>query len=154
NRANLPTDYTPLTVSNPLTNQPITIYNLDKSKVGLSDFFFTNFSSLDNNAYHGLELSAAKRFSKNYQMLAGFTIQRKKGTLFNPTTDDLYNPNRDIFRTDAILDSDSTHVFKLSGTYNFPIGAKVSANFQHYTGYPLQATNLYRSGTNAAGQTI
>ncbi len=154
NRANLPSDYTPLTVTNPLTNQAFTIYNLAQSKVGQSDFFFTNFSNLDNNAYHGLELSATKRFSKNYQMLAGFTIQRKKGTLFNATSDDLYNPNKDIFRTNAILDSDSTHVFKLSGTYSLPGGAKVSANFQHYTGYPLQATNLYRSGVNASGQTV
>jgi len=153
NRSNLQTDYSSLTVTNPLTNQPLTIYNLDLN-VGQSDFQFTNFPRLDDNAYHGVEFNAAKRFSRNYQMLAGFTIQRKRGTNFTVTSDDLYNPNKDIFRTNAILDMDATHVFKLSGTYDLPKGATVSANFQHYTGYPFQATNIYRSGTNAAGQMV
>src|SRR5262249_27247713 len=63
NRANLTTDYSPLTVTNPVTNQPLTIYNLAKSKVGQSDFLITNFKSLDANSYHGMEISASKRMS-------------------------------------------------------------------------------------------
>jgi hypothetical protein len=146
NRAAGPSDYSPLNSTNPLTNEPITIYNLATNKVGLSDFLITNFPQLDDNAYHGVEISASKRMSNNWQLLGGFTAQRKRGTIFDATGDDLNNPNRDIFRNDGYLENDSTYVFKLAGTYNLPKGITTSANFQHYTGYPIQATGLFRSG--------
>lgn len=154
NRAALPSDYSALTVTNPLTNASMTIYNLAASKRGLSDFLIKNFPNLGDNDYHALEFSATKHLSNNLQMLGGFTVQRKKGTAYSETGDDLNNPNRDIFRNGNILDSDSTYIFKLAGTYNLPRGITTSANFQHYTGYPYTPQALFRSGRNAAGQSV
>lgn len=154
NRAALPSDYSPLTVSNPLTNTPMTIYNLAASKRGLSDFLIRNFPDLGDNDYHALEFNATRRMSNNWQMLGGFTVQRKQGTMYSETGDDLNNPNRDIFRKNVILDNDATYVFKLAGTYNLPRGITTSANFQHYTGYPFTPQATFRNGVNPAGQTV
>ena len=154
NRAALPTDYSPLTVTNGVTNQPMTIYNLATAKRGLQDFLIDNFKQFEKNAYNGLEIDARKQMSANWQLLGGLTIQRKKGTIYSETGDDVNNPNRDIYRTDANLDNDPTYVYKLAGTYNLPRGITTSANFQHYTGYPFTPQQLFRSGTNAAGQSV
>ena len=154
NRAALPTDYSPITVTNPITGAPFTIYNLAKSKVGQSDFLISNIPSLSDNAYHGLEFSASKRLHRNWQLLGGFTVQRKKGTYNTGTSDDLNNPNLDIDRRDAVLDLDSTYMFKLSGSYKLPKGLTASLNFQHYTGYPYLPTMLYRNGVDASGSTV
>jgi hypothetical protein len=144
-------DYTPLTVINGLTNQPMTIYNLAANKVGINpDTYYTNTPKDPKNAYHGLELNASKRMSKNWQVLSGLTIQRRKGDSVNDPT----NPNGNLFNTDNLLGNDSTYVGKLSGSYNTPWGISVSGNYQHYTGYPVQATQLFQNGVDSSGQTV
>jgi hypothetical protein len=137
NMANLPSDYAPMASINPLTGAPITIYNLDPAKVGLSDFLITNIPSLDDNAYHAVEFTAQKRMTKRWQLLSGFTIQRKKGTYSRGLTDDFNNPNNNINRANSILDYDAPYVFKLDGSFQFPGSVGFSTNYQHYTGYPL-----------------
>jgi len=151
NRALSLSDYSPLTVINPLTNEPMTIYNLASAKVGINpDTYITNAAQDPDNAYHGLEFNASKRFSKNWQALAGFTIQQRKGDSLQDTT----NPNANLFNEGNLLGTDSTYVGKLSGSYNTPWGVTVSGNFQHYTGYPKQATALFQRGLDEAGRTV
>lgn len=150
NAAILPTDYTAVTslggspIVNPLNNQTLTLFNVDPAKVGKVDYVLTNVSALDDNAYHGLEFTAVKRLSKRWQVLAGFTLQRNKGTYGSGLGDDFNNPNRDINRKNAFLDQDSPRVFKLDATYRWPWRLTTSANFQHTSGYPLLPTNVYR----------
>src|SRR5262249_32024679 len=67
---------------------------------------------------------------------------------------DTTNPNANLFRKGNLVGNDSTYVGKLSGSYNTPWGITISGNFQHYTGYPVQATQLLQNGVNAAGQTV
>ncbi|HLK32116.1 MAG TPA: TonB-dependent receptor, partial [Terriglobales bacterium] len=150
NLLNLPSDYTPVTadpatgapILNPLTNQPMTLYNLNPAKVGLANFVITNIPDLNNNAYNAVEFTGQKRMSKNWQLLAGFTIQRKKGTYRQGTGEDFNNPNNLIFAQNNILDYDATYVFKVDSTYVLPMNINVGANFQHYTGYPIDAQVL------------
>ncbi|HXN53349.1 MAG TPA: TonB-dependent receptor [Candidatus Acidoferrum sp.] len=160
NMAILPTDYTPITtlngqpITNPLTNQPLTLFSANQALVGQSDLLVTNIPALDDNAYHGVEFTAVKRFSSRWQVLAGFTIQREKGTWANPngiTADNFNDPNLDINRKNSYLDFDSTYIFKLGGTYDLPWHFTTSANFQHYTGYPIQP-NLVFSDTRPLAQ--
>ena len=152
NAAITPADYTPITtlngqpIVNPLTNQPLTLFTVKPGLVGQSDLFLTNIPALDNNAYHGVEFTAVKRFTSRWQVLAGFTIQRELGTWSNPngiTADNFNDPNLDINRKNNYLDFDSTYIFKLGGTYELPWHVTTSANFQHYTGYPIQPTNVF-----------
>ena len=152
NMAILPSDYTPITtlngqpITNPLTNQPLTLFSANQALVGQSDLLLTNIPALDDNAYHGVEFTAIKRFTSRWQVLAGFTIQREKGTWANPngiTADNFNDPNLDINRKNSYLDFDSTYIFKLGGTYELPWHFTTSANFQHYTGYPIQPTLVF-----------
>lgn len=152
NQAITPADYTAITtlngqpIVNPLTHQPLTLFSVKQGFVGQSDLLLTNIPALDNNAYHGVEFTAVKRFSSRWQVLAGFTVQRELGTWSNPngiTADNFNDPNLDINRKNNYLDFDSTYVFKLGGTYDLPWHVTTSANFQHYTGYPIQPTNVF-----------
>jgi TonB dependent receptor len=152
NAAITPADYTPITtlngapISNPLTGQALTLFTVKPGFVGLSDLLLTNIPALNNNSYHGVEFTAVKRFSSRWQVLAGFTVQRELGTWSNPngiTADNFNDPNLDINRKNNYLDFDSTYIFKLGGTYDLPWRVSTSVNFQHYTGYPIQPTNVF-----------
>lgn len=45
---------------------------------------------------------------------------------------------------------DSTYVFKVDGSYDLPWKFSSSINFQHYTGFPVQPTEVF-GGTTSAG---
>lgn len=158
------TDYRPITeiagapITNPLTGQPLTLYNVIPAKVGATDFVVTNIPELNGNAYQGVEFTATKRFSQRWQLLAGFTIQRDKGVysaafLNGSITDDFNDPNKDINRGNSYLNYDSTYVFKLACTYQLPYAFLTSGNFQHYTGYPFQPMNVF-TGLNQNSETV
>jgi hypothetical protein len=150
-------DYVPITtlngspIINPLTNQPMTLYSFqpaDPTKYGAFSNYVTNFSVLDNNSYNAVEFTAAKRLSNKWQVLAGFTIQRQKGVngrgfSDEATGDNFTDPNLDINRNNNYLNLDSTYVFKVNGTYDLPWKFGTSVNFQHYTGFPIQPTELF-----------
>jgi len=154
-----PSDYTPVTqlpdqngvmqpIINGLTGQAITLFNLDPAKQTAFNFVVTNIPKLDNNSYHGVEFTAVKRLSNKWQLLGGFTIQRQKGTYGRGYSDQAYSdnftdPNSDINRNNNYLNSDSTYIFKVDSSYEFPWKIGTSMNFQHYTGLPLQPLEIF-----------
>jgi hypothetical protein len=148
NLDNPPADYTATTVDNagnPLinsvTNQPITLYNLNPADVGLSNYLITNIPELNTNHYNGLEFTVTKRMSKGWQVLAGYTLQQQKGAYTRGLTDDFNNPNNEINRKNSILNYDATQMFKVLSNYTLPKSFAVGLNYQHYTGYPLDPNN-------------
>jgi hypothetical protein len=150
-------DYVPVTtlngspIINPLSNQPMTLYSFqptDTTKYGKFSNYVSNFSQLDNNAYNAVEFTAVKRLSNKWQVLAGFTIQRQKGTFGRgfsdeATGDNFTDPNNNINRNNNYLNLDSTYVFKVDSTYELPRKFATSVNFQHYTGFPIQPTATF-----------
>lgn len=150
-------DYVPITtlngnpIVNPLTNQPMTLFSFqptDTTKFGKFSNFVSNFSQLDDNAYNAVEFTAVKRLSNKWQVLAGFTVQRQKGTFGRgfsdeATGDNFTDPNNNINRTNNYLNLDSTYVFKVDSTYELPWKFGTSVNFQHYTGFPIQPTATF-----------
>jgi hypothetical protein len=148
NLANPTTDYTATTtypdgdpLINSITGKQMTLYNLNKADVGLSNYIITNISELDTNHYNGVELTATKRMSKGWQLLAGYTIQQQKGTYTRGLGDDFNNPNDDINRKNAVLNYDATQMFKVLSNYTLPKSVSFGINYQHYTGYPLDPNN-------------
>jgi hypothetical protein len=151
-------DYVPITtlngspIVNPLTNQPMTLFSFqptDTTKYGKFSNSVTNFSQLDNNAYNAVEFTAVKRLSNKWQVLAGFTIQRQKGTFGRgfsdeATSDNFTDPNNNVNRNNNYLNLDSTYVFKVDSTYELPWKFGTSVNFQHYTGFPIQPTATFQ----------
>jgi hypothetical protein len=154
NLAQPTSDYTPITslngqpIVNGVTNQPLTLYSLNTAPPA-PNILLTNISELDDNAYHGVEFDAVKRLSHRWQLLAGFTIQRQKGVFCcagfsdDALNDDFNDPNRDINRRDNILNNDATYVFKVDSSYDLPWKFRSSVNFQHYTGFPFQPTEVF-----------
>jgi hypothetical protein len=154
NLAATPSDYTAITtlngqpIMNPLTQQPLTLYSLNSQFVGLTNNLITNIPALDTNKYNGVEFTATKRLSHRLQLLAGFTIQRQKGTYGaggadEALGDNFNDPNLNINRDNNVLNMDSTYVFKVDGTYQLPWGFAMSANFQHYTGFPIRPVEFF-----------
>jgi hypothetical protein len=148
NLANPTSDYTATTVDNfgnPLINsvtgQPITLYNLNPLDVGLANYLVTTIPALNTNHYNGIELTVTKQMSKGWQVLAGYTLQQQKGTYTRSLSDDFYNPNDNINRTNAILNYDATQMFKILSNYTLPKSIALGINYQHYTGYPLDPNN-------------
>ncbi|HET7184419.1 MAG TPA: TonB-dependent receptor, partial [Terriglobales bacterium] len=166
NTAVSPSDYTPVTgFTNPITNQPLTLFNLAPAKVGQFNILMTNIAEMNDNAYHGVEFDAVKRLSHRWQLLAGFTVQRQKGVSFAGSTastissddaifgENFADPNLDINRRNNYLNLDSTYVFKVDSTYEMPWKIGTSVNFQHYTGYPIQPVNVF-NGLNQGPETV
>lgn len=141
-RANLlvpSTAYIPVQITNPLTNQPLIVYNQDPATRGRVDNLLTNFKALDSE-YNGLDITFTKRFSQRWQLLGGLTIGRERGAFRGDIVngfDDLNNPNFNIHRK-GIVGNDAPYQFKLVGTYELPWGFQLNGNVQHITGYPLR----------------
>ena len=154
-----PSDYTAITtlpdsngnpqpITNGLTGQPLTLYNLDPAKRTDFNFVVTNIPKLNDNTYHGVEFTAVKRLSNNWQLLAGFTVQRQKGVFGRgfsdqATGDNFTDPNNDINRNNNYLNSDATYIFKVDSSYELPWKVGTSVNFQHYTGLPIQPVEIF-----------
>jgi hypothetical protein len=164
-------DYVPITtlggqpIMNPLTNQPMTLYSFqptDTTKYGAFSNLVTGIPQLDNNSYNAVEFTAVKRLSHKWQILGGFTVQRQKGVFGRgfsdqATGDNFTDPNNDINRKDNYLNLDSTYVFKVDSIYQLPWKFSTSANFQHYTGFPIQPTftfNVPNGQGTLVGETV
>ena len=151
--------YTPVTVNVP--NGPhgattATIYNLaSASYLSLSNVALDNQPYLDTN-YHGVELTANKRFSHNWQMVAGLTLGRNRGGINNTggqsstipsngSGGDLNDPNFTAFPS-GIVGNDSRAAFRLSGSYQLPGQVLIAGTLVSNGGYPYISTyNVTRS---------
>jgi hypothetical protein len=135
-------EYAPVTITNPLTNSPLTVYNQSASTRGLVAFLVGNDDEL-NSQYDGLEVKVDKRFANNSTVFGGVTIGHRLGSIRNavpsPGTlaNDLNNPNV-LINSYGYVDNDSTYQLKIAGTYPIPGGIRFSGALQSTTGLPLQ----------------
>ena len=81
--------------------------------------------------YKGVDITANKRFSSNWQMSAALTLQtnpnyypRGSGSFDNPTGQDFLNGVSTV----------PTYLLKMNGAYQFPYDITASANFNYYQG--------------------
>lgn len=127
-----PTAYTPVTITNPLTNQPLIVYNQDPATRGQVDTLLTNQDALWSQ-YDGFELKAEKRFANGGTVLGGFTAGRNRG---NNAAGDLNNPNV-LINSIGAVGYDSTYQFTLAGNWMLPLGMMFSGSVRTATGQPL-----------------
>jgi hypothetical protein len=135
NRAVPYDSYIPVVITNPLTNEPLTIYNQNPATVGRQDNILTNSSKLDTN-YDGLEISFQRRFGGGSQLQGGYHYGKNLGRI---AAGDLNDPNNDIFVYGAV-GNDEPHQFKLSGNHTLPYKITLSGSFTTNTGHPRQRT--------------
>ena len=104
-------DYTPYTITNPLTGNPLTIYNQTAASLGQSESYTTNLPLLSEH-YNGLELQANTRVAK-FSAFGGLTVGRAYGI-----SSYTYNPNT-LINAGGAVGYDSTVQIHGGGNYIF-----------------------------------
>jgi hypothetical protein len=134
---------------NGLTGVTVTPYNIPTAYRGRSAYVIQNISATDDNRYDGVEFTALKQFTDKWQVNAGLTLQKNRGTYGNGTSDDFNDPNQDYNRSNGSIDTDARVLVKLAGTYILPYRVSTSINFQHTSGYSILPTQTI-TGLNLA----
>jgi outer membrane receptor protein involved in Fe transport len=131
------------TKTNPAPQQ-VTVYNLASSLVSARNNIRDNEPYLDTD-YKGVEFTASKRFSRNWQMVAGLTIGENKGGVNTSAgsgqsgTADLNDPNNTVL-PEGIIGNDSKVAFRLSGSYRLPYDITFAGSMISNNGYPFVST--------------
>jgi len=118
---------------NTADDAPITVYDQSAATLGQNRIVFTNDDRL-NSDYKGLEITATKRFSKRWQMVAGYTIGEAIVTATNVQT-----PNA-LVNAKGPIAEDRTHIFKVSGQVLLPWQLYFAPNVLVQTGAPVTRT--------------
>jgi hypothetical protein len=129
-----PSAYTPVTITNPLTSQPMTVYNQDPATRTLVKNVVTTLPSL-HQSYNGVEVQVNTRLS-NVTAFGGLTVGRDYG---DNTGADLNNPNNLINNRGAI-GYDSTYQIRGGFSYRIPYDMQLSGTIREATGLPQSRT--------------
>src|SRR5262245_28173282 len=124
------TAYTPATITNPLTNQPMTVYNQDPATRTLVQNQLTTIPDL-KQTYNGVEFQVNTRFTQG-NVFGGLTIGRDFG---DQDSGDLNNPNVRINNAGNI-GFDSTYQIRGGFSYRVPYGVQFSGSIREDTGLP------------------
>src|SRR6185503_14649714 len=104
--------------------------------------------------YTGVEFTATKRLSRNWQMVAGLTIGKNTGGINQGGTSsgqtdvatvggfaggELNDPNNTRY-PEGIIGNDSEVAFRLSGSYLFPAKINLAGSLISNSGYPYVST--------------
>ena len=120
----------------------VTVYNLSPALTSAQNNIRDNDAFLDTN-YKGIEFTASKRFSKRWQMVAGFTIGKNTGGPSAPggftNGTDLNDPNVTLY-SNGIIGNDSERALRLSGSYELPGRISLAGSLISNNGYPYQST--------------
>ncbi len=129
------------------TEKTITLYQ--QVNLGENQYILTNLKKNDPRIpypdinpyrnYWGIQLTFNKRFSNRWQLLASYVYSQATGTLNNDFGDDLgwggntSNPNFWV-NAEGNLTYDPTHMLKVQGTYQLPLGINFNAYYRAITG--------------------
>ncbi|MEZ5292651.1 MAG: TonB-dependent receptor [Vicinamibacterales bacterium] len=114
----------------------------DRKSTAVNQTYFTNDRSY-RQTYNGLELTATKRMSNRWQMLAGYTYARSrvKGLSVNTNPNSLINVEGPLAGQNTGFNGqigDRPHQFKLTGTYVLPFyDIGVAGNLNSQSGIPI-----------------
>jgi hypothetical protein len=158
--------YTPFTFNLPANNpsgvSSVTAYNRALALASAANNVRDNQDYLDTD-YKGVELTASKRFSDRWQMVAGLTFGKNEGLLNTnaaaansgqSATNDLNDPNFLQFGR-GIIGNDSDVAFRLSGSYRLPWEVNLAGSLVANGGYPVVTTyTITRADAAAQGITL
>jgi len=129
-----PTAYTPATITNPLTGQPLTVYNQDPATRTQVQNQLTTIPDL-RQTYNGVEFQVNTRFSQG-NVFGGLTIGKDFG---DQDSGDLNNPNIRI-NNEGYIGNDSTYQIRGGFSYRAPYGVQFSGSIREATGLPQTRT--------------
>ncbi len=129
---------------------------------GFYDFTNTAPAPKAKRTYKGVELSANKRFSNNYQFFASYlwsklegnydgTFQVSTGQL-DPNINSAYDYADFLVNNNGILSNDRTHQLKFYGSYQVPSGSMMSGLNLGFAAHYASGTPLTARGYSGAYQ--
>ncbi len=128
------TAYTPVTITNPLTNEPLTVYNQDPATRGQVRNVLKTIPDLKHR-YHGVEFQVNTRMERA-TVFAGPTIGANRG---DQDTGDLNNPNLRINNYGAI-GFDAPYQIRAGFSYRLPAAVQLSGSIREQSGLPQTRT--------------
>jgi len=142
------TDYTPFVTPSPLNGEPVTVYNLNRSKQGLVDLLDSTAGNrkLARVSYNGYEVSFAARLPRGGNMFGGWSADHNV-TVACASND----PNTYRYCDQSQYGIPLRHDFKFAGSYPLKYDFQVGATLQSYAGLPLSVlwnvpANLFPGG--------
>jgi hypothetical protein len=126
--------YTPVTITNPLTNQPLTVYNQDPLTRGQVRNVLKTIPDL-RQRYHGVELQFNTRLSRA-TVFGGLTIGNNFG---DQDGGDLNNPNVRI-NNQGDIGFDSPYQIRGGFSYSLPADVRFSGSLRAASGLPQTRT--------------
>jgi Carboxypeptidase regulatory-like domain len=129
-----PTAYTPVTITNPLTNEPLTVYNQDPATRGQVRNVLKTIPDL-RQWYNGVEFQINTRLTRA-SYFAGFTIGKNQG---DQDGGDLNNPNVRINNQGAV-GFDAPYQIRGGFSYQLPADFQVSGSIRESSGLPQTRT--------------
>ncbi|MGC4081152.1 MAG: TonB-dependent receptor [Vicinamibacterales bacterium] len=143
-----PSDYAAVQVTNPLTSELMTIYNLNRARLGQSDVLDTTASdrSLNRREYVGFEATFNARLPRGASMFGGWWSDRDITVACDGD-----DPNTFIYCDQSVLNIPYRHNYKLAGAAPLPWDVQLGVSVQSYAGNPLTVTwavpaNLFPGG--------
>ena len=151
-------DYTPFETINPVSGQPMTIFNLNREKQGLVDLVDRN-SDINGRSYNGFEVSMTARLRNGGMVMGGWSVERTVGV-----TCDNDNPNQLLYcdqtgntyqELGRVAPIPFRHEYKLAATQPLPWGIQTGLSLLSYPGAQLGVTwpvpaNLFPMGRTQA----
>jgi hypothetical protein len=126
------TAYTPVTITNPLTSQPLVVYNQDPATRTSVQNQLTTIPDL-RQTYNGVEFQVNTRLS-NATVFGGLTIGSDYG---DQDSNDLNNPNFRI-NNQGKIGFDSPYQIRGGFTYRLPSAVQLSGSIRESSGLPQQ----------------
>jgi hypothetical protein len=132
----------PTTVQDPVTGNPITVYNQDPATIGQDRFVVRNAEEL-NQDYRGLDIVVEKRFSHRWQLLASLTLSRTTSNRVAPGSSfDIFGIGALAIDPNNLVNAkgqpywDRPVIFKMSGSYLLPWNVSLAGNLRIQSGQP------------------
>jgi len=114
-------DYTPITIANPLGGDAITVYSLNPAKLGLVNILDST-SSKNSRTYNGFEASLDVRLTKRLRAFGGITIDRTRSILCDVQDD----PNQLRYCDQTQYSFPFRQHYNLSCSYILPFDIRTS----------------------------
>jgi hypothetical protein len=128
--------------TSPFRRKAVTVFNQSAALRSRFDVLFNNAPENDTT-YNGVDFTFNKRFADRWMVMGGLTLSRNEGR--QDQNADLNDPNMQF--SEGLFQNDVPVAFKMSAIYDFPFAIKMSANVQHFTGFPEDTTVLVTSAT-------
>lgn len=129
-------DYIPFDLFNPMTGEPMRIFDVSPAAVRNVDNFDRNAGDERKHVYTGYDLTLQARLPRGGTVFGGFVTERNMRNICDEPDD----PNMLRYCDDSQNDIPFRPTVKMAGTYPLAWGISVSAAFQSLAGRPLGLT--------------